>query len=146
MTAPRTRRRVGLKSAALEADGTSQHFAKAARPTSKSQPFSIRLSDSERRLLAEQAGDVPLGTYVKDRVLARKARSQGVASKQELATVLALLGKEGVASSLRRLADASRSGSLMLTPDVERELTRACASISEIRDILIVALGLRRSG
>jgi hypothetical protein len=46
---------------------------------------------------------------------------------------------------LRELADAARSGSLILTPQLEQELQDACRQVRALRHDLVKALGLREA-
>jgi len=56
--------------------------------------------------------------------------------------VLGQLGQSRLASKLNQLARASHTGSLSVTPDTEAALRSAAAEISEMRRMLIAALGM----
>lgn len=71
----------------------------------------------------------------------RKVR-RPVKDKKELARLFALLGQSRLASNLNQLARAANTGSLMLTPDVERDLKQACKDVRFMRITLMKALGL----
>lgn len=123
-------------------------FAKSARKK-RPAPFSIRLSDEERACLARKAGNKPLGTYAREKLLgdavaARKAVAPTPKlDKVLLARILGVLGKSELASSLCLLAVAAESGSLLLDEETDEQLKEACSDIHDIRLILIRALGLR---
>ncbi len=112
-------------------------------------PFSIRLSDEERAYLARKAGNKPLGTYAREKLLgdAMAARKEVAPTpkidKVLLAQILGVLGKSELPSSLCLLAVAAESGSLMLDEETDEQLKEACSDIHDIRLILISALGLR---
>lgn len=112
-------------------------------------PFSLRLSDDERRRLIVEAAGAPLGTYIKAKVLRdsrplRMRRTGGaVEDRQALGQVLAMLGRSRLASNLNQLAHLAHVGALALTPETEAELREAYRDIRDIRHMLLVALGMR---
>ena len=71
----------------------------------------------------------------------RKSR-QPVKNKKELARLFALLGQSRMASNLNQLARSANSGSLVMTPDTEAQLVRACKDIRFMRITLMRALGI----
>lgn len=112
-------------------------------------PFSLRLSDEERQRLIAEADGVPLGTYIKAKVLGdsrplRMRRTGGaVEDRQALGQVLAMLGRSRLASNLNQLAHLAHVGALPLTPETEAELNEAYRDIRDIRRLLLTALGTR---
>jgi len=118
----------------------------------RTRPFSIRLTEDERRLLAERAGRVPLGTFIRDLLfgegLAAKRRRVVAPVKDHaaLARVLALLGRSRIANNLNQLAKAANLGVLPASPMTETELRAACAAVAEMRTQLMRALGLGGGG
>lgn len=112
-------------------------------------PMSIRLSQSEREVLSRLAGDMPLSTYVKAVVFAnekpiRLRRTHApIEDKKALSKALGLLGQSRIASNLNQLARSANIGTLPITPDVEDDIKAACAHVSDIRSLLIEALGMR---
>ncbi|MEO0810201.1 MAG: hypothetical protein AAFW82_06105, partial [Pseudomonadota bacterium] len=69
---------------------------------------------------------------------------QRSASKIDIVTIASLLGKLGqsqLAVSMREIASAAHSGSLPVTPDLENQLKTACREISDVRRVLLKALG-----
>jgi len=111
-------------------------------------PFSLRLTDEERARLEREAGDRPLGAYIRMRLLAeesvprRQRRRRPVEDHAALAQVLAALGRSHLASNFNQLAKAANSGSLPVTPDTEAALRQACADVATMRTALLRALGL----
>ncbi|WBQ11224.1 MobC family plasmid mobilization relaxosome protein [Hyphomonadaceae bacterium ML37] len=115
-------------------------------------PFSLRLTFEERARLEELAGDMPLGSYIKDRVFnedgtatrrARKRLRRPVKDKQSLAKLLGMLGQSRIANNLNQLAKAANIGTLPVTPETERDIRRACAEVQLMRMELLRALGQR---
>jgi hypothetical protein len=119
-------------------------------PGAAARPFSIRLTDEERRLLAARAGVQPLGAYVRNVILddafqaprqrMRRAPTP-VRDHEALARVLAALGQSRLSSNLNQLAKAVNIGALPVTPETEQEISDACIAISTIRRDLMRALG-----
>jgi len=66
-----------------------------------------------------------------------------VKDHQELAKLLATLGKSNIASNMSQLAVAASSGSLPVNDDVIKSITEACEAILWIKCALIKALGLQ---
>lgn len=116
--------------------------AKAASP-----PFSLRLTFEERQRLEAEAGDMPLGAFIRKRLLGdgaaqrkRKGNSP-VKDKAALARVLGALGQSRLSSNLNQLAKAVNTGSLPVTPETEDDLKAACRDIAALRVDLLRALG-----
>lgn len=122
--------------------------ARASRPGTAAKPFSIRLTDAERRQLAEQAGRQPLATYLRDLILAAPAqavrrRPFGKTRDDEaLARVLSALGQSRIANNLNQLARAVNIGALPVTPQTEEEISSACSAVITMRRDLMRALGV----
>lgn len=112
----------------------------------KAAPFSIRLSPADRIRLTKEAGEMPLGTYVRAKVLST-APLNGIEEvaddRKMMARILARLGGSNLANNLRELALAVNSGSLLVTPEVESALLTAVQDIREIRGLLVAALSAR---
>lgn len=118
--------------------------------TTKTQPFSVRLTPEERSRLERQAGNQPLGEYIRTHLLeqdsGRKTSKRGqflIKDHQALAKVLALLGKSHYGSSMAKLADAARIGSLPITEETEAQLRRACGNINAIKSLIMKALAIQ---
>lgn len=113
-------------------------------------PFSLRLTENERAVLVARAGGLPLGFYVKQILFAdttRPARRPKaiLADHALLSRVLAGLGGSRLASNLNQLAKAVHQGVLPVTEETEADLRRACAEISDMRALLLVALGITKT-
>lgn len=115
-------------------------------------PFSLRLTVDERRWLEQAAAGMPLGTFIKERLLGstltprRSRRPYRDADHKALAQVLAALGGSRLASNLNQIAKAVHMGALPVTPELEDDLQRACLQIREMRDRLLHALGVGQGG
>jgi len=131
-----------FNSAATNAEDNSQTDSKTRSP------FSLRLTAEEKAILKEQAGGRPLGSYIRSRLLGdkvqkrRKTRMPST-DHQKLALVLSELGKSRLASNMNQLAKAANIGVIDTSDGVIADLEDACRSISQMREILIVALGLK---
>lgn len=118
-------------------------------PAKSPPPFSLRLSAEERARLEAAAGGTPLGTFIRERLLGEELtlrRTRGrhpVKDHAALARVLGALGASRLASNLNQIAKAAHMGALPVSPDLEEELTEACAAIREMRAMLLSALGVK---
>lgn len=117
---------------------------------SAAKPFSIRLTDDERKLLLDRAGKLPLSTYVRNLVLEEAARAprrrmrrsrKPVKDDETLARLLATLGQSRIANNLNQLAKAVNIGMLPVTPETENDIGEACAAVVAMRRDLMGALG-----
>lgn len=112
-------------------------------------PFSIRLTASEKQQLVQQAGDRPLGLFIRDRLLGgatmpRAARrASPVHERETLARILAMLGRSRLADSVGELASAAASGSLFTDPETTSLIRRACDDVRAMRLMLMQALGMK---
>lgn len=138
----------------LNADFTAQTRLPINPLTGKRRaaPFSLRLTETEKARLREEAKGVPLGPYIKAKALGAppppSSRRTGlpVADGKALAQTLALLGRSHLSSNLNQLAKAVHFGILPVTPETEADLREACLAVLEIRRLLISALGLSVGG
>lgn len=117
----------------------------------KPSPFCLRLSTEERERLEYDAGDMPLGTYVRSRLFddptPRKRRMKRPVKDHEiLAQLLTKLGSSRIANNLNQLARAANSGSLLLMPEIEEDLRQALSDIAWMRKTLMQGLGLYQNG
>jgi hypothetical protein len=127
-----------------QVSGKSQTKQKVKRPA----PFSLRLSAQEKAALEQEANGLPLGTYVKWKVLDKpplrqRRTGQAIEDRKAMGQALALLGSSRLSSNLNQLAYAAKTGSLPLTPEVEAELRDAFTDIRFIRAFLLVAMGMQ---
>lgn len=134
----------------------SKHFSAAEKQEStatkkkRKPPLSIRLNDDERTLLESWAGRTPLSTYVKKRLFAdggkkpRKARSStSVQDYDTLARLLGALGRTDAFRNLDKLIAMAENGTLDLEDEHIKTVLAVCACVTEMRNDLIVALGLK---
>jgi hypothetical protein len=120
----------------------------AVSPRKRPPPFSLRLSEAERARLVEEAAGVPLGAYIKAKVLGGaplRTRRTGLAiqDRAALGQVLGLLGQSRLSSNLNQLAYAANIGTLDISPETEGELLAALQDVRELRRLLLLALGLK---
>jgi len=111
-------------------------------------PFSLRLSFEERSRLEKEAGDLPLGTYIREKLFdgaptKRRLRKQPVKDQAALGRLLGELGQGRISNNLNQLAKAVNTGSLPVTPETEKDLRNACAEVEWMRRTLMEALGLQ---
>lgn len=109
-------------------------------------PFSLRLSEAERNRLLTEATGVPLGGYIKAKVLGTaplKSRRTGLAveDRQALSKALALLGKSRLSQNLNQIAHAVNIGVLPVTPETEEDLRASLQAVQDMRSLLMRALG-----
>jgi len=113
--------------------------------------FSLRLTLEDRARLEHEAAGIPLGSYIRAKVLGEpppvKLRRSGLPIKdsRSLARMLALLGRSRLSSNLNQLAHIANIGALPATPETEAELREALASVRDLRRLLVAALGLEES-
>ncbi|MAI62902.1 MAG: hypothetical protein CBB87_10560 [Micavibrio sp. TMED27] len=112
-------------------------------------PFSLRLTFEERAALEQEAGDEPLGAYIRKKLLGNKRKPRRRRSRtrkplkdeKALGELLGKLGESRLASNVNQLAKAANSGSLPVTPDTEKALQTACDDVRAMRMLLMQALG-----
>ena len=117
-------------------------------------PFSLRLTFDERAALEKDAGNKPLGVYIRARLFdgeeaPRKVRTRSrkpIEDERALGRLLGELGKARLANNLNQLAKAVNTGSLPVTLDTENALRDACAAIQDMRSLLLRALGFQQPG
>jgi len=128
-----------------------QSFDKSARPDKRPAPFSIRLSADERAALERKAGQRPLGSYIRAKLLGdsekpRKVSRAPTVDYALLGQVLGMLGKSEQVRCLFLLSVAAEAGHLELEDEDRIALNEACTSIREVRSLLVKALGLTSGG
>ena len=114
----------------------------------KTSPFSIRFTHEERAFLEAQAGNRPLGEFIRALVLCERAEKRRKLRKpqvhdQKIALVLFALGDSRIASNLNQLAKHANVGTLDVSEHVEQELHQSCLAVMTMRNLLIEALGHR---
>lgn len=112
------------------------------------QPFCIRLNRCERLRLESEAGETPIGTYVRARLLGesglppRRRLRRPSADREALGKLLAALGDSRIANNLNQLARAANSGAMPVCDDTSRLIAEACGHVQWMRKTLIAALAL----
>jgi hypothetical protein len=115
-------------------------------------PFSLRLTFEERARLERDAAGMSLGAYIRNRLFGETAsprKSRGrhpVKDSEALGRVLGALGGSRLSQNLNQLAKAVNTGSLPVTPEIERDLKDACAAVALIRAEVMRALGASARG
>lgn len=123
-------------------------FDQTARKREIARRFTIRLKPSEKALLRERAGDLPISEYIRRRTLGEDAAPRRTLRRPSvdqtgLARVLGALGASRLASNLNQIAKAANQGALPVDEALILELTQACSDIADIRRALMDALGVR---
>ena len=121
-------------------------------------PFCFRLTPEERLRLEHDAGNMPLGAYVRSCIFApghgrqRRLGKRPVKDQQALSRVLAELGQTHIANNLNQLARAANSGSLPVCQETGcgqngcRTVSASSGSRQQpLRGCPLSALCLRRS-
>ena len=132
----------------------SKQFAAAASGPTKPKarkrpaPFPIRLSPDERAYLESKAGNLPLGTYIRSRLLSdaktpRKVTRKPSIDAAQLGRMLGALGKSDQVACLLMLLAAAEEQRVSLEERERIALHDACVAIQEMRTVLIKAMGLR---
>lgn len=132
----------------------SETFTEAARSVTKPKklkrpaPFPVRFSAEERAYLERKAGNQPLGSYIRRKLLGdmevpRKAGSKPSIDRVALAQILGLMGKSEQVSCLFLLLAAAEVDRVAMAEADRAALHEACANIREMRSLLIGGLGLR---
>lgn len=108
--------------------------------------FSLRITPVQKRRLRTDAGSMTVGHYVRHCLFEnptpqKRVFRRPVQDEQALTQLLGALGKGRLSNNLNQLAKAAHSGSLPLSPETEQALQTACAEVSEIRALVVKALG-----
>jgi len=114
----------------------------------KAPPFSLRLTFEERKQLNHDAGNMPLGAYIREQLLEttaprKRCFRQPVQNEKLLAQLLTELGQSRLSNNLNQLAKASHKNALPLTPKARQELEQAAQDIRDMKAYLVQALGLK---
>lgn len=133
----------------LAAFQNAKAYSKRTQRRNTPPPFSLRLTIEERSRLEYDAGDQPIGAYIRSKLFdgaqprQRRRQKRPVKDHQALGKLLGELGKSRLANNLNQLAKAANSGSLPVTSDTQKALNDACADIRWLRQSLMEALGLQ---
>lgn len=111
--------------------------------------FTLRLTAKQRQQLEAKAKGQPLGTYVRGQLFdnngaIKPLKARSVGDPQAIARILAELGRSNLSKNMSDLRDLANAGALPVSEETCLALTQACKDISDIRLMLIRALGLRR--
>jgi hypothetical protein len=110
-------------------------------------PLSIRISDEQRERLKQMAGNMTVNAFVLWRLFgddACKGRQRRITRDMLLLSqILANLGQSHLSPDLHTLAQSAKCGALHVTPEVEDELSQACADVAEIKSMLMQAIGIK---
>ncbi|MEO1020374.1 MAG: hypothetical protein AAFY56_22195 [Pseudomonadota bacterium] len=97
-----------------------------------------------------RAGSMPLGAYIRSQLFSDNSvgkmprrRSSSIHDQKALAQLLAKLGKGELCDSLATLAETARLGILPVSDDTNAALQKAAADISEMKRLLMAALGIK---
>ena len=126
----------------------AEHNPAQEKRVGKTPPFSLRLTAEEKAALKREAGAMPLGAFIRTKLLGKGANPRRrspapLKDDRALAQVLAELGKARLANNLNQLAKAANSGSLAITPETDKALQQACRDVAWMRERLVASLGLR---
>ena len=122
--------------------------AAPSKPEPRDRPFCLRLTKAEREQLEAEAGNRPLGAYIRELLFGaqatpRRKRRRPAADQALLAKVLGMLGASRLAANVNQLAKAAKLGLLTgAAPEVIHQIMQACADIRMMRDALLSALGM----
>ena len=116
-------------------------------------PFSLGLYDSERAQIERDAGNLPMGEYIRRKVLEgseppKRKRNprrshQPTLDHKALAQLLGMFGQSEVFRGLLALSLAAQSGALPVDEELTDKLNGACEDVGWKRETLIVALGIK---
>jgi hypothetical protein len=109
------------------------------------------MSEAERHQIAQKADalgiTVPefmrLSALTKDIEKAVQAIEKKQYTKKEAARFLAALGASRIPSNFNQIALAINTGTLVISPDIDKQVLEGCTLIREMRDFLIIQQGLK---
>ncbi|MEI9849885.1 MAG: hypothetical protein WDN24_02290 [Sphingomonas sp.] len=102
-------------------------------------PFCLRLSADERARLERDAGGIPLGTFIKARLL----NNDPATDRKFAARTLATFGQIGTLDYLLALDEACRAGEAFLPPRLQQPLPGLIDALRRFKDWLLRILGVR---
>lgn len=131
----------------VKAFESADHGSSRSRKVQTS-PFSMRLSEEERRFLDEHAGNQSWAAYIRECVFGeqetrRRSPRRPKIEDQQMASLLSALGHSRLSSNLNQLAKSANMGTLDVSPDTEQQLQEAAMAVLAMRDALFTALGLK---
>lgn len=123
-----------------------ERMKKTKAPPTRTLTIRMALEVYER--LAEMAAGLPIGPFILNRALSsdvplpRLRRHNPIKDHAAYAQLLAKLGDSRLASNLNQLAKQANSGTLPVTPETDAALQYAAREVSDMRRLLVQALGL----
>ena len=131
----------------------AQSAVSSSQKTPRTIPLSIRVTKEEKARIQNLAGNMAVGNFIRQRVLGddedvkrpkrhRKKQYKPKLEHVELARLLGMFGQSELAQGILALSLVAQSGELDVTPDVSSQISSACAEIQEMKNMLIVALGV----
>ena len=121
-----------------------------SRSPKRPPPFSLRLTQEERRSLETRAGGEPLGSYVRERLFSHEESDRrpmrgrsAVTDRKVISQLLGKLGQSGLATNIDELANAARIGVLPQAPETEASIRKAATDIADMKSMLVKALGIK---
>jgi hypothetical protein len=117
-------------------------------------PVSIRVTTEEKARLQEMAGSLAISAYIRQKLFddaavttrakryQRKTRQPRI-DHTEIAKLLGTFGQSELARSMLALSLAVQMGELETSTEVESRINQACAEIHDIKNTLIMALGIK---
>jgi len=122
----------------------------------KSSRVTVRFTDDEREKLQMLAGSMAISGYIRNRLFGdeeasrakqyRKKRREPTVDATLVGQLLGKLGQSEMTQALFALLLAAESGKAELPDASLQNLDRACGQIEEMRDMLIIALGVKPLG
>lgn len=118
------------------------------RKPPKDRPFCLRLTKAEREQLEAEAGTMPLGAYIRERLFGensapRRKRRRPAVDQTGLAKVLGMLGASRLAANVNQIAKAAKLGLIVgAAPELIQQIVDACEDIRTMRNALLTALGM----
>lgn len=114
-------------------------------------PFSVRLTLAERARLDKEAGQLPLGEYVRTRLFdspdtRKRVYRRPVQDAEILGQLLVALGNTRMAGNIYQIVRAVHAGELAVTAEQQKDLEEALVNVREMRQWLMAALGLKDGG
>jgi hypothetical protein len=116
-------------------------------------PMSFRVTEDEREQIRQDAGQVAVSSYIRNKLVGNKTlerkpqytqkQTQPAIDHKTLAQLMGLLGQSELATSLIALALAAQSGAMPVTPELTDKLTTACDAVQDMRVLLITALNIK---
>jgi len=115
------------------------------KTTHNTKPFSLRLSVEERERLEQLAGVMPLGEYIRSRLLdnprPRKYKKRMSEEHKLIVQILAQLSATRIPQNINQIAKAVNSGVLVVSPETKENILAAQEAVTSMRKMLLKALG-----